>query len=110
MEYSITILLISVMLVVAVGIFFTPWVILKYFNRDKRRSYLFKVISYGKLKFVTLKALCFCLIILSLNWFLQGTYDVQELLIKSMVYLFIGIGLGFFEWKQRLAEYEQLKT
>jgi hypothetical protein len=110
MEYSITVLLISVMLLVAVAIFLAPWVILKYYNKDKRKAYLSKVISSGMLKFVSIKALCFSLIIFSLNWFSQESYDVQELVIKSTVYLFIGVGLGFFEWKQRLAEYEQLKT
>jgi hypothetical protein len=110
MEYSMTILLISVMLGIAVAIFFAPWVILKYYNKDKKDPYLSRVISSGKLKFVSTKALCFCLIIFSLNLFSEKSYDVQELLIKSTIYLFMGIGLGFFEWKQRLTEYEQLKT
>lgn len=110
MEYSMTILLISVMLGVAVAVFFAPWAIFKYYNKDKKKAYLSKVISSGKLKFVSTKALCFCLIIFLLNLYSEKSYDVPELLIKSTVYLFIGIGLGFFEWKQRLTEYEQLKT
>jgi hypothetical protein len=76
MDYSITILLISVMLCIAVAIFFAPWAILKYYNKDKKKAYLTKIVSSGRLKFVGTKALCFCLITFSFNFFqiIPATY------------------------------------